>query len=106
MVKFDDDTSVALFSAGILAIDENGRTVFTGLTATETRFVLDFEVPAPCENRDNSDAFAILLAKFHAARAEKLRDTEQLAHEQLRMFSCPSSTHLDGVATLRSRPLS
>lgn len=93
MVQFDDDTRAALFSAGVLAIDADGKTVFTGLTATETRFVIDFEAPDIGDNRENSLAFAELLVKFHAARAHKLLDAEQLANDGLSRFFRPASAH-------------
>ena len=93
MVQFDDDTRAALFSAGVLVIDESGKTVFTGLTATETRFVLDFEEPDLWGNRDKAHVFAALLTKFHAARAHKLLDAEQLANERISRFRRPSSAH-------------
>lgn len=83
MVQLDDDTRAALFGAGVLVVDENGKTVFTGLTAPETRFVLDFEESDLWCDRGKSCHFQELLAKFHSARERSMRDAEQLANERL-----------------------
>lgn len=90
MVQFEDDTRAALFSAGVLGIDENGKTVFTGLTAMETRFVLDFEESDLWCDRGKSQLFKELLAKFHAARDQKILHAAQLAEERLSQFRSPA----------------
>ncbi|TFW31381.1 hypothetical protein [Duganella callida] len=86
MIQFEDDTRAALFGAGILAIDENGKTVFTGLTAMETKFVLDFDESDISRDRDKTRVFKDLLAKFHSAREQKILNVAQLVDERLRTF--------------------
>nr|WP_315249292.1 hypothetical protein [uncultured Duganella sp.] len=92
MVQFEEDVRAALFGAGVLVLDENGKTVFTGLTASETKFVLEFEESDLWCNRDKSHHFQKLLAKFHTAREISMRNTEALTNERLSRFrSRPSS---------------
>lgn len=93
MFQFDDDTRAALFGAGVLVIDENGKTVFTGLTAAETRFVLDFEEGDLWRNQAKSHLFRELLAKFHAARDDTMQSVERLTNERLRQFRNPPTAH-------------
>ncbi|MBV7534508.1 hypothetical protein KW842_01890 [Duganella sp. sic0402] len=89
MVQFEEDTRAALFGAGVLVIDENGKTVFTGLTAMETMFVLDFEESDLRANLDKTNLFRELLAKFHAARELTIQNAAQLAHDRLNRFRSP-----------------
>lgn len=91
MVQFDEDTRAALFGAGVLTIDENGKTVFTGLTASETRFVLDFDESDLCSNQDKTHVFRALVAKFHMARDRTMQNAEQQANERLHKFRRPPS---------------
>jgi sensor domain CHASE-containing protein len=86
MIQFEGDTRDALLGAGVLMIDENGKTVFTGLTAAETRFVLDFEESDLWTNQDKTHLFQELLAKFHAARELTVQNAKQLANERLIKF--------------------
>lgn len=92
MIQFDDDTRAALFSAGVIVLDENGKTVFTGLTAPETKFVLDFEESDLWCDRDKSHHFQELLAKFHSAREISMRNAETLANERLNRLRCRPTT--------------
>jgi hypothetical protein len=87
MIQFEGDTRDALLGAGVLMVDENGKTVFTGLTAAETRFVLDFEESDLwAANQDKTHLFQELLAKFHAARELTVHNAKQLANERLTKF--------------------
>lgn len=93
MVQFEEDTRAALFGAGVLEIDENGKTVFTGLTAQETRFVLDFDESDLWADRDKTQLFRDLLVKFHAARDLAMRHAEVLAADHLKQFQQHPSAH-------------
>ena len=93
MIQFEEDTRAALFGAGVLVIDENGKTVFTGLTAMETRFVLDFEESDLRANLEKTSLFRDLLAKFHAARELSIQNARQLANDRLTRFRSGPPTH-------------
>jgi hypothetical protein len=91
MVHFDVETDAALFGAGVLTTDENGKAVFTGLTAAETQFVLDYDTSAPSPTAAVSRHFDELLTKFHVARDIVLGDAERYVNAQLERFR---HTHL------------
>jgi len=86
MVQFEEDTRAALFSAGVLALDHNGKTVFTGLTAAETRFVLDYDASEQPLDAGKTCQFRSLIAKFHAAREVTIEKAEKLTNEQLSRY--------------------
>lgn len=92
MVHFDDETDAALFGAGVLMTDENGKAVFTGLTAAETQFVLDYDTSAPPVDTAESGYFHELLAKFHIARDIVLEEAERYVNAQLDRYR---HTHLN-----------
>ncbi|NVM77484.1 hypothetical protein FHW83_003302 [Duganella sp. SG902] len=93
MIQVDDDTRAALFGAGVLEIDENGKTVFRGLTAPETRFVLDFKEFDLWGDREKTQLFRELLAKFHTARDRSMQNVEKLTNERLMKLRTPPQTH-------------
>jgi hypothetical protein len=92
MVHFDEETDAALFGAGVLTTDENGKAVFTGLTAAETQFVLDYDTSAPPVNTTECHHFQELLQKFHAARDIVLEEAERFVNTQLDRYR---HTHLN-----------
>lgn len=93
MIQVDDDTRAALFGAGVLVIDENGKTVFRGLTAIETRFVLDFEESNLWGGREKTRRFQELLSKFHAERDRTMQTVEKLTNERLMKFRSRAQPH-------------
>jgi hypothetical protein len=86
MVHFDDETDTALFGAGVLTTDENAKAVFTGLTAAETQFVLNYDTSAPPVDTTESSHFHELLAKFHTARDIVLGEAERYVNSQLERY--------------------
>lgn len=89
MVQFEEDTRAALFGAGVIVLDDNGKTVFTGLTAAETRFILDYEASDPSMDIGMTCHFQQLVAKFHAARQVKMESAEKLTNQRLSQFRIP-----------------
>lgn len=92
MVHFDEETDAALFGAGVLTTDENGEAIFTGLTAAETQFVLDYDTSIPPVNTTELRHFQELLDKFHTARDIVLKEAERFANAQLDRYR---QTHLN-----------
>jgi hypothetical protein len=86
MVQFEEDTRAALFDAGVLALDDNGKTVFTGLTAAETRFVLEYDAAEQPSDAGKSCHFKELISKFHTARELRIERVEKLATQQLNQY--------------------
>lgn len=86
MIQFDAEVQSTLFGAGVLVLDKNGKAVFTGLDADETRFLVEYEVCADPIDIEEAHRFQDLLAKFHAARQILLHGAEQLVNEQLNRY--------------------
>lgn len=86
MHRFDNDVRAALFSAGVIALNDDGETTFTGLTASETRFVMDYDLAQAQQNSGEHRRFQQLVQKFEAAREAVIQDAQQLAIQQLGQF--------------------
>jgi hypothetical protein len=91
-VHFDVETDAALFGAGVLTTDENGKAIFAGLTAAETQFVLDYDTSALSPTTAASRYFDELLAKFHLARDIVLEEAERDVNARLDRYR---HTHLN-----------
>lgn len=83
MFEIDEEARGALYAAAVLAVNDDGEEVFTGLTFAETNFVFAYQESEQSFASGEAALFQQLLQKFHAARDLMLKTAGALATEQL-----------------------